>query len=302
MRIFILFLLLMPALAFAKGKAATASAKPVFVKAEPEVIDEDKLAEAISPFVKSIEKPIMTFHWEKADSDLAKEFNADTSEGAVSLAKKSSESFLATNAAKGFYLATDPRMSRSYGRENWRLLQIEFPKGLKYLDISDTMPFIQSVYGKMPGACTLRFIVAKTIPFEEGKCADLKRKMFERLGISAIRYRWGTPRVSGQCSGTDESAFVLTSGDFLNSGTVKAFTADTKDYADNRKYIQEIVPISSNNKTGKFEQEQLWADIPKRTQASPETKRWMQKYLLNCRADASKGEEPEEVQKGDSAE
>lgn len=269
----------------------------VFAQAPAFVPDEAGALEVLRPLVKTMDRPITTFHWEKANSEFSRKFDTSKPEGNLALARAQTESFLKLNTKYGFYLATDPATSRQYGGadpQGYRLMVVELPRDFRYLDLQLNLALRLKLKPILGERCAFDFVNPLSAEFEEGPCADMKRKIFKELKIAGIRYGFAQPKIRGLCPGEDQSAFILTDPSWLRPEYLKTFTAGDRDELEARRRINEIVTIALKPDKVKA----LWADLLMPTKVSDETRRWMRENLLNCQADGPKGEDAAEEHPG----
>lgn len=254
--------------------------------------DEDRIYEALLPNVRKVDRAFTVFHWERADSDFAEKFKPETPNGLLALTQSAAKSFLEEGASRGFYVATDPVLSRSFGQDNWRLIQIEIPEGWRYLDITGSN-MLGELQRTVPNAPCLASVLASNnskklrerMPegFQKEKCTRLKTNVFRRLGISGVRYAWLKPQLNRYCRKSDPSAFIITNGNWLSKENMKAYTTDSKGSIEERKAIQEmLLSVPPPPMFGDQEPAPLWKDLPQEAGLSAETKRWMKERLVNC--------------------
>lgn len=271
-------------------------------------LDENAIVEALSPHVKTVSRPFSIFHWEKANKPQSAKFKPDTQEGALRLMQDSAKGYLASDAKRGLYFALDPALSRPHGGENWRLIQMEIPAGFKYLDLSSE-GIRQALADAMPGIenCDTTFLSVYNAPshlrrrnasnFNTSKeCVNAKRKVFQKLGVSGIRYKWMRASIPG-CAGKDPSAFLITDGAWMRSEAMKTYTRSKLDAPEERRILQEFtrnteIPESLFSPVNQ-RIDPLWSDLPADPPIGEATRAWMKKNLVNCqRAPAQDLEEP----------
>jgi hypothetical protein len=257
--------------------------------------DEDQLYDLLKSGVRKTDRAFTVFHWEPRRSEFAEKFRAETPGGLLNMVRESSRSFVTMSANFGFFVATDPSASRSFGKGDWRLVQIEVPRGWKYLDVRHLRTDYLSKPGGHPGnepACLGAILVSNNGAklrerFAENygrkDCRGIKERVFRRLGIRGIRYTWVVPRLPRGCNNSDRSAFIFTDGSWLSEKNVKSYTVDSRGEDPDRKAIQEIVQTQPPpTMFGGTKPAPLWADLPKQPGLSPETRAWMQERLLGC--------------------
>lgn len=273
---------------------------------------EDRLYEALRPAVKRTERGFRVFHWERSDTDFAKKYGADTPEGLHRMVQEASRSFLEEDATKGFYTALDPQMSRAFGRDNWRLIQIEVPADWKYLDVrgGDAM---EKVYRDFPEEtrCLGEILTTNNHMVKanqrmgvaaDSSCRSLKKKLFRRLGVSGVRYTWLPNSLGRYCRGSDRSAFIFTDGGWIKKSSLRSYTVDSREDGDDRRAIQEMVnTLPPPRMYARTKPAPLWGDLPKEKGISASTREWMGKHLLSCgspkASEVEDEEEPDESEK-----
>lgn len=257
--------------------------------------DEDRFYEALLPSVRKVERPLTLFHWEPRDTAFTAKFKPDEKpEGLVAMMRVAAQSYFEKNGEKSFYLAADPAGSRNFGREDWRLIQLEIPEDWKYLDLSREAKTLEAVKKAFPEGhpCLAAIFITNNSrqlrakepeAFADKNCGALKAKLFQRLGVSGMRYSWLTPsHLNSTCRGTSSAAFVLTNGSWITKSNSKAYTKASKGKDPDRRAIQDLVRTLVPPKMMEREAEALWDDLPKEGPISAETKAWMNEKLLNC--------------------
>ncbi|MGZ3695542.1 MAG: hypothetical protein ACXWQO_15640, partial [Bdellovibrionota bacterium] len=184
-------------------------------------------AEAILiPLVHPLDQPTSIFHWEAADAPLTKKFDVSKPEGVRDMVKAQIDSFLDMNSKYGFYSATDPVSSHSYSKgDNFRLMQLDLPVGFKYLDLQGSLNLTFMLEPILGFDCAHYITNSITMSGSEGPCSELKRRLFKKLGVLGIRYKWDRPQLGNLCRGKDDSAFLITDSSWLDLKHLKTFTA-----------------------------------------------------------------------------
>lgn len=260
-------------------------------KFDHKTIDENDVFKTLKEYVRQTERPFLVFHWENRDREFEKKFDLKTQSGLIAMLKESSESYLKTKGAYGFYAANDPVVSRKFGdsfTNKWRLIQIQVPKGLTYLD-TDHRKLHEALQSKLKDeACARHFLVVLNI--DKGarssvpeECAKLKKKLFTKLGISAVQYHYMQPPKIPGCKGQNRSGFILLNSSWLTAENVKQFVAESKENLEERSHLQWLLRNSvSADLEKRPSARDLWSDVPTSAKAITAAKQWAQENLLNC--------------------
>lgn len=268
---------------------------PNFASGAPSSAEIDRRAKRLTTLfekaVVTVKDPFATFHWQSGDASYNAGSEFSSPEGFRKHLKSAIASSLEQNFRSGFYVAIDPLASREYGGkgDDWRLIQIDFTPGTSYLDLAGPLE------DKLSGALLASKDKCQTSLLEvmnpgpkvtwpgasSEECKMIQERIFRKLGINAVRYRWTAAKLDPVCSSQskpiDRSAFVLLNDSWIGAENLNTFVASDTKNPELRRVIQDSFFLT-NNRPG----EQLWSDMSPSPNTQKSSIRWMRKNLINC--------------------
>jgi hypothetical protein len=153
----------------------------------------------------------------------------------------------------GLYAAVDPWATHEYGGENWVLVQIQVPAGLKVLDVTKSSmtqtitPQLSNILdqfhcGNLNSLSDLlRGGNPRAVTAGE-PCKKLTEKISrEVLQVKGFLYSYYSAYLTDCLSdGSRKSAVVITENDWINANNVKVFNSSTADDKPERISIQSL--------------------------------------------------------------
>lgn len=200
--------------------------------------DYKVILEALRAYVRTVEAPTTLYSWCENclggnSQDEIKSYVALRTSLFFDLNKRD-----AGMLGNGLYLALDPVASRSYGGENWNLLQLELKRGVNYVidpvghESEDGRKDYRT---KLAGlGCVIQRPEDKNIAsiqtfleMGDAGCRKLKFRVLKDLNIKAIFYHWdGT--ATRDCSARPLYAVVAIDKDIFNYAASSALIANLK--------------------------------------------------------------------------
>lgn len=259
----------------------------------------DTVAEAMRGCVRAVAQDFSVFHWEAGARDNVRRPPVATPEQRLAYARARAAEYLDTNTRYGFYFAIDPYVSAGgFGAKdrNWLLIAATVPKGSLFLDAYPFCDLAKEVRPLFPESslCVPELTNAGQGAVGDAGCQQLKRKVFEKLGIAGIRYGWETSRTfyapfCADFDHTEQAAFIFTNRDWVRPENLRFYTAQTPVTEETRTEMRvtqmmfRLLGPKNDVALGKMI---LWPalrdPIPSRFDEDPAVKRWMQSHLYNC--------------------
>ena len=158
----------------------------------------------------------------------------------------------------GVYAAVDPVVTRSYGGggDIWLLLQMEFPKGFRLLDLTEALPWsgdpaiktraasIMTTFG-CPAGLNADSLFTNGGSDLSTKCRGLVARVFrDSLQIDGFAYSYSGSHFD-DCSGDTEKAFVITGSAWMRPDYIRYFSAASRKDVLGRRRIQSIFSLQS---------------------------------------------------------
>jgi len=191
--------------------------------------DTLSIANALQPYVKKIRQPVFTYHYvtrelldvpttgplDLTDSKLANHVQ-DWSSYFMDLSQPGG-----TGMIRGFYLATDPVVSRDFGKDHWLLYRVVLTAGLTYLDVkalesaSEYIPQPIQDQLKAKGCQEQKwsYLIYKSF---DPACRAIAIKTLRDLDVALIDYPWMSADFP-PCTHRPSDAFILLRSDRLDS-------------------------------------------------------------------------------------
>lgn len=247
-------LLVLVLLSFQAWATFNLPSKPIKYKG----VDITPAVKILSQYVKILKKDYTVFHWDMSGQE-------GQNEQMVLAAKKMANVFWTWYGrpetaqggfyGNGLYLATDPISTEGFGGgNNWSLLQLILPKGMRIIDLGDNGIVLQKDEDAFN---ELKIIFAQlecsfadmNSFFNQGgagltsQCQGLVKKIFqETLKIDAFAYSYNQQKFKScdSSSAFDQRAFVITNPQWINLNNVSFFSAKSRHAQLDRVRIQTL--------------------------------------------------------------
>lgn len=135
-----------------------------------------------------------------------------------------------TGMIRGFYLAGDPVISRSFGGDHWLMARVRLTAGLRFLDMTalehDQKYIPEAVRSRLAnyGCDETRwnYLIYKSF---KRPCREIALKTLRDLNIDVIQYDWQSGNFAG-CANHTEDAYILLRTKWMSSDVTRLFYAE----------------------------------------------------------------------------
>jgi hypothetical protein len=201
--------------------------------------DTWSLAEELQPYVKQLSQPIYTFHYATREamkipttgpldlnSTILQNHVRDWANYFWDLSQPGD-----TGMVRGFYLATDPVVSRDFGKSNWILYRVELPAGTRYLDVH---PLVSGALEQVSPAVQAKLLAAgcnetkwKYVLYKsfDKNCRKIALQTLKDLQVTLIDYDWVSADYTF-CTSRPNDAFILLKPEAIAPADIKIFYAE----------------------------------------------------------------------------
>jgi hypothetical protein len=221
---------------FQAGQAEPPALRGPSSEAPP--VDTLSLASQLQPYVKKLKAPIFTYHYLTRESlgvATAGILNIDDPKLSSHVQDWSNYFFDLSQAGgtgmvRGFYLATDPVVSRDLGKDHWLLYRVVLRAGMTYLDTkaldgsSETIPSDVQDQLKSKG-CTATKWSSLLIKSFDSACRAIAVKTLRDLDVTLLDYASVSVDFP-PCTHRPNDAFILLKPDRLEADSVLILYAE----------------------------------------------------------------------------
>jgi hypothetical protein len=238
----------MRALLFSGFLLGLASCSTSSFQAEPPVLrspssevppaDTISLASRLQPYVKKLNEPIFTYHYVTRElMGVATTGILNTDDPKLSTHVQDWSNYFfdlsqpgGTGMIRGLYLATDPVVSRDFGKDHWLLYRVVLKAGMTYLDMktleaaSETIPADVQEQLKSKGCAEEKWSSLMYKSFDPA-CRAIAVKTLQDLDVALVDYAWMSADFP-PCTQRPNDAFILLKPDRLASDAVLVLYAE----------------------------------------------------------------------------
>lgn len=264
------------------------------------------LAGALQSYVKQVTESIHTYHYVTREAvKVAPEGPLDLADPKLAHHVRDWANYYwdqtqpgDTGMIRGFYVATDPVVSRDFGKNHWLLYRVELPKGLKYLDMKavearDEISSEIAVKLKALGCDETRwhYLIYKSF---EPACRKVALKTLKDLDIDLIDYPWQAADYP-PCVERPSDAFILLRPDRVPDDRVRIFYAEsphsseeTAEQAMIESFFLRVKPNAAESGTTAPETDpekyKLWPDLDSKTATDREFRTYLDRHIEGCQS------------------
>jgi len=240
--------------------------KTISPQEEAEIKAVEVLADEIKKHVHETNHAVHTYHFvKKSEVQADPKKPLDLNEPKVKSHLKDWSAYfwnlnqpVDTSHIKGFYAATDPVASRTFGGDDWALWRVILPKGHRVFDLrAFTEPDYKKNYFSKELKALLKQAGCEADKFHylfqrvvSETCHRISNKVLEQLGVESMLYGWVGAHF-GEDEDRGQGAFIILKTDRIENEQVAIFSADSNDtdgLNEERKMIQELYRLARDER------------------------------------------------------
>jgi hypothetical protein len=191
--------------------------------------------------------------------------------------------------AGGLYASLDPVIGRTFGGigDEWVLVRVELPRGLRYLDLRRSAPTVDQPLELGPAlaealrqaGCTPPSVQSLFVGVESASCRAIALPALRSLQVQAILYDYATADLPG-CPPGRRGAFILLDAEALGSRAAFANDLGPSDAATpERRMIHTLFDWVRHNGGAYAPPWPALRNLP-----SSAVRSWTQQHLFGCHA------------------
>lgn len=191
--------------------------------------------------------------------------------------------------AGGLYASLDPVIGRTFGGigDEWVLVRIELPRGLRYLDLRRAAPTMGQplelsralAQALRQAGCTPPSVQSLFVGVESASCRGISLSALRSLQVQAVLYDYATTDLPG-CPPGRRGSFILLGTEALGSAAAFASDLGRSDAATReRRMIHTLFDWVRRNGGAHAPPWPALRNLP-----SSAVRSWTQRYLLGCAA------------------
>jgi hypothetical protein len=206
-----------------------------------------------------------------------------------------------TGMIRGFYLASDPVVSREFGKDNWLLYRVKLHQGLSYLDMQqiDGQPadlISESALSILrANGCDetkWHYLIYKSfVP----QCREIALKTLKDLNVDVIQYPWVSTNFDS-CANRSDNAYILINPKSIPTHDIQMFYSEqpmlkSSSLANEAKYIEAFFNhvLFDSSRGGTAPQAspkdfKPWPELDDKI-SSDDFKNYLKKNILDCHSE-----------------